>query len=486
LISISRLLIHQFRSVLHRVGIRPTVVTPVHFIADRSGLRIRSQNVDAAVEYLQEGSLPAEQFAAPQALLDDCEGRKDEPVRLETQKDGKIVAQWRDGGIPQLTQYDPEDPASRPFPELPATLTENPAKLFRALDDAVHVTCTDITRYNLNCVQLDGQSGTIAATDGHELLWQTGFKFPWEDEPLVQANRVFSSSVLPNDQAVRVGEIAGRVVFDCGPWTIWLTTFVDGKFPKLTEILERAAVPVCRCTFTANDLRYLSQTLRHLPVAEDEHAPITIELNEHPKFRARGTGHPEPTEIVLVGTPVEGAPISVACNRRYLERAVELGLPELHLNGNDKQLRAFDERRTYIWMPLEEGAVIPPSANAIRIEPKPDEPTTESSSPNHRRKSVPKAQTTQPETASISADSVVKSAVPALAAAETAPRIKRTRESRPAATTSPIEQTKALLTFQREQIVKTKELLAALRRQQKQSKVVSATLAQLKELQKIA
>jgi hypothetical protein len=456
----------------------------VQFIANGSGLRIRTHNVDVAVEHHQTGSFMAEQFAAPQSLLGDCEGRKDESVKLEVQGDGKIVAQWRDGGVPQLTQYHAEDPGSRsPFPGCPTAWSENQPDLLRALDDAVHTTGEHFKSYNLNCWQLLGESGSIATTDGHQFLWQTGFQFPWKEDLLVPANLVFSSAVLPMDLPVRVGEAGGHVVFACGPWTIWLTKFVDGRFPKVAELLSRGSVPACRCTFTANDLRYLAQTLNHLPVAEDESARVTIELNGHPRFRAQGSGHPEPTEIVLVGTPVEGVPVSVASDRRFVERAVHMGLPKLHLSGEDAQLRAFDERRTYIWMPLEKDAVVRSSANAIRIEPKPDEPASVTAPPKPRRKPVPKVQT--PSEATVApTEPAAKPVSPA--AAEPTKKTQKPREARPAAVASPIEQTKALLAFQREQIVKTKDLLAALRRQQKQSKVVSATLAQLKELQKIA
>ncbi len=171
--------------------------------------------------------------------------------------------------------------------------------------------------------------------------------------------------------------------------------------------MSRAKASICRCTFTADDLRFLAQTLKHLPTDENDYAKVTIDLNGQAKFRARGVGHAEPTEIVLTGTSVEGEPLSVASDRKYFERAVRLGLTELHLSGKDTQLRAHDERRTYIWMPLDTGSIVPPSPNAIRIEPQPVQPAAETTPPKPRRKPpVPKIPTPLPETAPAPAEPV--------------------------------------------------------------------------------
>src|SRR5262249_18752140 len=126
-------------------------------------------------------------------------------------------------------------------------------------------------------------------------------------------------------------------------------------------------------------------------------------------------------------------------------------------------------------------SIVSRSPTAIRIQPPPVESAAETIPISSRRK-PPVPKTTNSPLAS--AETAQANTTPA--AVESASRTKRTREQRPVINVSAIEQAKALLTSQREQLVKTKDLIAALRRQQKQSRVVAATLAQLKELQKIA
>ncbi len=51
------------------------------------------------------------------------------------------------------------------------------------------------TRYALNCLQLRGR-GDIAATDGHHILIQSGFAFPWAENLLVPAKSVLGCQEL--------------------------------------------------------------------------------------------------------------------------------------------------------------------------------------------------------------------------------------------------------------------------------------------------
>jgi hypothetical protein len=148
------------------------------FIAGPEGLRVRASSDDIAVEYHGPGQGPAETVWLPMALLADCEGRGDEPVEIERVGEGRVTAQCRDRGIPQLLQYDsnPPDDADK-FPVIPDKLAENPSKLLKALADAAATTDPGSVRYALASIQLR-PNGSLAATDGRQLLVQSGFTFP--------------------------------------------------------------------------------------------------------------------------------------------------------------------------------------------------------------------------------------------------------------------------------------------------------------------
>ncbi len=83
------------------------------------------------------------------------------------------------------------------------------AVLLKALDDAMHIVSTTAIRYATDKIQLRGQSGEIAATDGGQLLWQSGFQFPWTDDVLVPRLKVFDCTELFGD-TVAIGRMASR------------------------------------------------------------------------------------------------------------------------------------------------------------------------------------------------------------------------------------------------------------------------------------
>ena len=83
-----------------------------------------------------------------------------------------------------------------------------------------------------DAVQLRGGAGQIVATDGKQLLVQSGFPFPWSDDVLVPRLAVFGHRDVAFDGAVRIGGVKNIGVLECGPWTFWLAIDQDSRFPK--------------------------------------------------------------------------------------------------------------------------------------------------------------------------------------------------------------------------------------------------------------
>lgn len=104
----------------------------------------------------------------------------------------------------------------------------------------MEVTDESTARYSLNCVQLRASDGRIAATDSSQLLLQHGFNFRWVGEVLVPQSSIFKQREFWSAATIRLGETADSVVFDTAPWTIWLTTNKDGRFPHVEDIIPAA------------------------------------------------------------------------------------------------------------------------------------------------------------------------------------------------------------------------------------------------------
>ena len=187
--------------------------------------------------------------------------------------------QWRDSSGPQMVQHEvsePEDP--EPFPECPNELAENPPALKQALHHAMLTTEREATRYAVDHIQLRGHSGEVVATDGRQLLVQSGFEFTWQEDLLVPRNVVFGCSELPAAAPVLVGKTGKWVVFRIGDWTFYLKIATDKRFPDVDPLIPCPQDAVSRFLLTDDDARFLAKSLPRLPVDDEINEPVTVDL----------------------------------------------------------------------------------------------------------------------------------------------------------------------------------------------------------------
>jgi hypothetical protein len=109
------------------------------------------------------------------------------PVEFEAVEPDKTVVRWQERGLPRTKQYDVRALSFiGPFPATAADWTPSSADLLRALDEASKACCGDTPHYALDCVQLRGRVHEVVATDGHHLLIQGEFSFPWDGDFLIR------------------------------------------------------------------------------------------------------------------------------------------------------------------------------------------------------------------------------------------------------------------------------------------------------------
>lgn len=205
--------------ITHRGGIPPLVLR-----AEGMQLRAQHRYATLAVEVIEPlAAVSDDTYALPLDALAEFEGRDDSAVVLEAPATDRIIARWVDHGVPQSRGYTvPAPDAQEPFPEPPSDWATLPAGILTTLAEASNTASEDSTRYALNCLQLRGGTGEVAATDGHQLLISGGFSLPWPEDLLVRRSSVFASRALPHDQPVSIGRTDAHVVLRCGPWTLAL------------------------------------------------------------------------------------------------------------------------------------------------------------------------------------------------------------------------------------------------------------------------
>ena len=311
-------------------------------------------------------------YPLPFDLLTDCEGGRREPVQIDVADDSRITARWHDGGIPQVARYDAPGSIAE-LPLLPVTMAGNPARLLTALDEAAGTTDDSSVRYALGAIQLQGASGRIAASDGRQILVASGFTFPWPDDILIPHNSVFGSRELAESAArstsdpVAIGIASEWVALRVGPWTIWLDTVKEGKFPKVMDHLPRPGDAKTVLRLSDADAEFLHKSIKRLPAADDFNRPVTIDANGSLIVRSAEYGQ-RPTELLLSSSKVDGQAVQLNTNREYLARATKLGFRNVHLYGPEAPALCCDEHRSYVWAILGKEGVVKPSDQAVRIE----------------------------------------------------------------------------------------------------------------------
>lgn len=465
MITMTRRTAHRIRTVFRRsFGMNRETGPALSVSTGPSGLRIRARQADTAAQYHEPGDNEPDQFTMPFESLDACEARNDEPVTLERQDD-KVIVQWRDGAVPQLVQHDcppfPDD-----FPATPDDQAENPPSLLQALGDACETTDADPARYALSCVQLRGKSGKLVATDGHQLLTQSGFQFAWDGDVLVPATKLFACPYLPTDVPVHVGRTDDWFTLVTGPWTFHIRVNVDGRFPKVEDHIRQAGSATTTLRLTDDDANFLANTIRRMPGNEAMNAPVTVDLNGQAAIRARSDDNAQTTEVVLSNSSREGAVVRFNTNRTFLARAAKLGFREIELDGAEAPAQCRDANRVYVWAVLGKDDPVRAGKNVIRIEsPAATEPAVQSTT-----------------------NRIERSQNPAMTASKTNPN-GNGRTTQAAATetevASPVEQAEALRDSLNDALGKTRELIRSLKRQKKQSRIVESTLASLRQLQSV-
>ena len=180
-------LVQQLRAVFRR-ALRLTnrdAGPDLLFAAGPDGLRVQAQNIHGAVQHHTPGDFAAEQIRLPFTFLTECEG----PESRAGHAGAGIRGQSH---RPMDRQEDPATRAVRRYirrhpglPDHPACHGRERQQLVASLGRGDGDDRADPIRYATNCVKLCGSGGKIVATDGRQMLVQSGFSFPWEDDLLV-------------------------------------------------------------------------------------------------------------------------------------------------------------------------------------------------------------------------------------------------------------------------------------------------------------
>lgn len=488
MIQITRQLAKQIRSIIKRTFGRQISMISVRTGDD--GLFIEVQGRNQALRYHDPHPQDSESLLLPLQVFDDVQGAKAEPVFLNTRRTGVVGASWHENGVFRDLEYDAPEPITNApaFPVFPPALIANPPELLTALRHAYETTDMESKRYALGCVQLR-QDGALAATDGRQMLKQTGFQFGCDSDVLIQSSRFFGCKELPAEP-VHIGHLhddkgVSKVGFEIGPWTYWLDTEREGRFPDVNSIIPSTNHSKATLRLSLADARFMVDNLHRLPNG-DKHREVTLDLNGSVVLRAASTSTPRPAEMILRNSTKQGDEIRICTDRQFLSRAASMGFTEIHLPDSESPAVAQDSTRTYLWMLLSPKDALKPTDNCVRIESPLDYGRHTALTPPIPPRTTPVNRISNQSVLAESAQSMsaATSAADATNAEPARRRRKRTASSSKTATS--LEQAIALRDQLREALGSSKELIRTLKTEKRGQKSLKLALASLKQLQAVA
>jgi hypothetical protein len=471
-IQITRTLAQQVRAIFRRLARKSLAASDaaVSFAAGPEGLHVQLHHTGIRAAFRQPGSLPSDSLTLPLEALADFEGRKKDLVTLERTA-GDVQASWQDGVVPQVRAYPaPEIREVVAVPDQPRQTATNEPGFLKALADAVLSTAQDAVRYALDHIQLRGSTGEMVATDGRQLLVQSGFQFPWTDDVLIPTSTIFACRELPQEEPVALGKTATHVTMTTGPWTLYFPIDTQSRFPPTEQVMPSLTGPVHRARLDPADREFLAQALPRLPGKTAEDGPVTLDWDGAFIVRAQASDG-RVTELHLARSEVTSRPVRVGVKRALLARALDLGVQEIFLVNPDKPLLFRDARRKFVVMPLGKEAVVGPSGQALRIA----SPNGPPSGPVESRRPEP-----------------VLSEVPTVPLATEAKKATRLvsratpRQAPPSTLAGLVAEAEALKNELRQAYRQTHQLLMALKKHRRQNKLVQSTLATLRQLKSVA
>ena len=265
-------------------------------------------------------------------------------------------ATWEESGSPRESKWTPLPEPDASSLALPKTLKFNDRTILDALHQCGKTTLPASVKFALKRLQIQGETGQIAGTDGRQLLIYSGFSFPFSDAVLVPAVPIFGQREFAATKDVRIGKTATHVVV-IGPWTIWLLIESEGRFPNVDAVIPRHPEHVLH--LEESDRQKAMDFLAPAAKGQVETLSVTVEFGAQPALRLRAGSDNATCEIALDNSRCEGAPTTLVLNRDNLQRGLSLGLRDIRTPSENGPVVFQDKRRTYVVTALVPSQAIP-------------------------------------------------------------------------------------------------------------------------------
>lgn len=265
-------------------------------------------------------------------------------ITFTSHEDNLIHSEWQTGSLHSCHQFQYTDC----FPEITNSeeVEFSPLDTVRFCDyfnTCTQVISTEMARYRIDCICLDGDKSQMMATDGRQIFIGNGISFPWQGKCLLPVNPTLPDKVLFNGDSISVNKSVNDLMFKNGPWTYRVQT-PEPNFPDPESILPHSGDTDLLVQLHKEDSRQIEELLPLMPGGETPTRYVTLDAGEELLLRAESQG--AEASLPLRSTFWMGDPIHVSFNREYLIRAIRLGYREFRFQAGTKPVLAKKRRHS--------------------------------------------------------------------------------------------------------------------------------------------
>lgn len=271
-------------------------------------------------------------------------------ITFTTNDNQTLHAEWQTGSLHSCHQFQNTDY----FPEF--TLSEeeeftrfNTERFREYFNTCTQVISTEMARYRIDCICLDGDKSQMMATDGRQIFIGNGIAFPWQGRCLLPIGPTLPERVLFSGGNLTVARSASELLFKNGPWTYRVQT-PEPNFPDPETILPHPGDTDLLIQLHEEDARQIEELLPLMPGGETPTRYVTLKAGEDLQLHEEHQG--SEATLPLRSTLWMGDPFHVSFNRDYLIRAIRLGYRELRFQAGTKPVLARGKDSLYMFMPV--------------------------------------------------------------------------------------------------------------------------------------
>jgi hypothetical protein len=142
----------------------------------------------------------------------------------------------------------------------------------------------------------------------------------------------------------------------------------EGRYPDVDSVIGRLSGPTNRVYFDQRDLAFVVKHLKQFPGDDQDHCPVSLDLNGHVDLAACGDEQTRAMRLRLSRTFQVGKATTTSMNRHFLSHAARCGITDLLRFGDQQPVVCRGPNLTYVWQPLAGVKLPPESPDTIQID----------------------------------------------------------------------------------------------------------------------